>query len=763
MHIPALISDLALMLTTAGVMTILFKKLRQPLVLGYIIAGFIVGPYFTWAPSVTDTVNISTWSEIGIIILMFSLGLEFNLHKLASVGGTAIITAMTAVAGMFLVGFSCGHLLRWSMMNSVFLGGMLSMSSTTIIIKAFEDLKLKQEKFTELVFGTLVIEDIAGIFMMVLLSTIAVSQGISGGELIFSLLKMLFYLALWLLLGIYLLPTVLKKAQQLMNDETLLVVSLGICLGMVLLANHLGFSSALGAFLAGSLLAGTIHAERIEHISKPIKDLFGAVFFISVGMMVNPALILAYIGPITLITLVTVFGKPVFAFLGTLLSGQSLHTAVRCGCSLAQIGEFSFIIASLGISLGVISDYIYPIVVSVSVITTFTTPFIIGSAGKVYGLLQRRLPRKLVVYLETNTSENQSDLEKDSDWAAFIKKYFSRLALYSTIMLGIIVGGVSFLQPFLADYLDAAAPAAAIVTALVILGSMAPFLRHCLMQRNDYFISLWFKGRSNHIALIALTIFRLAVMIVLIMTPLRIMFDFSTLDILLAAVVVIVLIYRSDWLIAPYLQIEARFLTNFNERQLDARKHTDVGHSWLDEQIYVSRIVCTPESEALYKPLPELMGKQVKRSSFKIIKIIRGHKHVNIPESTEHLEPGDIAFLAGSVQELNNFSLLTGVELTKNESGGYDTLRAFIKNQERQDGHQLLCYAVTVDKDSKLAGVSVKDSPIKREWGGLLLGLERNLYPILSPNINLRLQENDLIWILGSQKVGQKLARAGLL
>ncbi len=759
MHIPALITDLALMLLVAGAMTLLFKKLRQPLVLGYIIAGFFVSPYFTLFPDVTDMASIKTWSEIGIIVLMFSLGLEFNLHKLASVGSTAIITAITELVFMLLVGFGCGRLMGWTAMNSIFLGGMLSMSSTTIIIKAFDDLKLKGAKYTELVFGALIIEDIAGIFMMVVLSTVAVSQGISGGELAGSLLKMVFYLAFWLLLGIYLLPTFLKKAEKLMNDETLLIVSLGICLGMVLLANYLGFSTALGAFLAGSLLAGTIHAEKIEHINKPIKDLFGAVFFISVGMMVNPALIWQFAGPIVVITITVIIGKAIFSTLGVLFSGQSLKTAILCGFSLAQIGEFSFIIASLGISLGVISDYIYPIVVSVSVITTFTTPFVIRSAERAYALLNLRLPQKLSNYLNRYTSEDQSATEQDSDWSAFIKKYFSRLTLYVIIILGIIFGGTSFLRPFLATHLKA--PLATFLTSFITLLAMAPFLRQCLFPRNEFFIPLWFKSRTNRLPLIVLNGFRLAVSISLVVLPIRIMYAFPRFYILLAAVALVFFIIRSDWLIAPYLKIEARFLANFNERKLQERKESGIDHSWLDERIYVSRIDFDHESPALNKLLAQLLG--TKRSGLKIIKIIRNRKHINVPERTEKFLLGDVIFIAGRISELDNLDIIRN-NLTKKAAEDLLTLRDFIKHQEQYaEADQLLCYAVTVEKGSKLAGVNIKDSKIKRDWGGILLGLERELYPIMFPNPNMRIQENDLLWILGSQKMAGKLAKVNLL
>jgi len=765
MHIPTLVVDLALMLIVAGVMTLLFKKLRQPLVLGYLVAGFIVGPYFGLVPAVTDTISVYTWSEIGIIILMFALGLEFNLHKLASVGGTAIITAITEVTFMLAVGFGCGQLMGWSTMDSVFLGGMLAMSSTTIIIKAFDDLKLKGKKFTELVFGTLVIEDIAGIFMMIILSTIAVSQGISGGALAGSLGKMVLYLALWLIMGIYLIPTFLKKTKDLMNDETLLVVSLAMCFGMVLLADTLGFSSALGAFLAGSLLAGTIHAEKIEHLSKPVKDLFGAVFFISVGMMVDPALIVQYIVPILILTLITIFLKAFFSGLGILFSGQSLNMAVHCGLSLAQIGEFSFIIATLGIALGVMSDFIYPIIVSVSVVTTFTTPYVIGVSDSVYSFLDKRLPAKLTAYLNRYTSEEQSETEKDQEWPAFIKAYFANLTLYSVIMVGIILAGTSLLWPFLTTLVNA--PLAAGLATILIIGAMAPFMRQALVQKNKHFIPLWFGSRSNHLPLLALAVVRYALMVFLIVLPIRIIFSFSLWYIILAAAFAVVLIARSEWLVGPYLKMEARFLANFNERNLDEHKKTDPSHCWLDEQFYVGRIRCDQDMPFLNKPLSDLPI--TARLGMKIIKIIRGDKHINIPEAADKLLLGDTVYITGTHEQLNDLQAITNLrgsafEFERKADGDYMTLHDFINAQdEYPENDQLLCYVIKVEKGSPLVGASIKDSQIKSDWGGLLLGLERDLYPMLNPNIRLRLEEGDLIWVLGPQKMARKLAKANLL
>ncbi|MCL1874617.1 MAG: cation:proton antiporter [Clostridiales bacterium] len=758
MLIPPLIKDLTLMLLVAGVMTLLCKKLRQPVVLGYILAGIITGPHFHFFPDVIDIHSIETWGEIGIIILMFSLGLEFNLHKLASVGGTAIITAITTMGAMILIGTGVGQLLGWTMLNSIFLGCMLSMSSTTIIIKAFNDLDLRKKRFTEIVFGALIIEDIAGIFIMVALSTIFVSQGISGGELSITLVKMVLYLALWLIVGIYLIPSVLKKTLKLMNDETLLVVSLGMCFGMALLAGYLGFSTALGAFLAGSLLAGTIHAERVEHLNKPVKDLFGAVFFISVGMLVQFDIIVQYALPILILTLVTILGQSLFSTIGVTLSGQSLKTAVFCGCSLVQIGEFSFIIATLGKNMGVTGDFLYPIIVAVSVITIFTTPFVMKAAPKVYNLLSKILPAKLTAYLNRHSAEDQQEREQDSDWRAFIKTYFSHLGIDLVIIAGTISVGIFTLWPFLQQHFQPLL--ASIMTEAAIILVMAPFLRQLLFRRNENILSLALKSKSNRLPLFALLILRLALLILAVMIPIRVIFDFPTVYLLLAALVIVVVITRSDWLISPYLSIEARFLANFNERQLEERRGILHDSRWLDQNVYVSSFICAPDMPGINQRLSELRW----TNRIKVIKIIRKNHHINIPEGKERLHPGDLVFLIASEKQLDMMQNMLTVELRKDPEKGYCTMHDFITHQEQYpEADQLLSYALYVEKDSLLIGQKIRDSGIKSDWGCLLLGLERQLYPMVFPDINMRIQANDLIWLIGSQKMTGHIVKADLV
>lgn len=749
MHLPELISDLAVILLTGGIVTVIFKKLNQPLVLGYILAGFLIGPYMPFFFNVTDSSSISTWSEIGIIILMFGLGLEFNLHKLVSVGGTAIITALTEIGGMLLFGYLVGQALGWGTMDSVFLGGMLSMSSTTIIIKAFDDLSVRKERFAQLVFGTLVVEDIAGIFMMIILSTISVGQGISGMELALKLGMLVLYLALWLILGIYLLPTLLNKASPLMSDETLLVVSLGLCFGMVLLADALGFSSALGAFLAGSLLAGTVHAERVEHLTQGVKDLFGAVFFISVGMMLDPAMVVKYIVPILVLTLVTIVGKLFFSSMGVLLSGQSLKNAVHCGCSLAQIGEFAFIIASLGLSLGVIADYIYPIIIAVSVITTLTTPFFIKHSDNIYAFVVKLLPEKLTQKLERYTDEEQSEKEQDSDWSTFLSRYIRTVALYGVIMAGIGIIGRYWLLPLLETALPSENAAKAITLAVIYLG-MALFIRPMLDTRSPQYTVLWMKKRSFRLPLMALSGIRILLIALIAFIPLKNIAGIDSVWLLPVIVAALLLASRMGWLASAYLNVEARFLTNLNERQLQHFSDSGEYEQWLDEKLCVDSF-----------SLPAgFAGQSLKdlgwgrRFGVNVIKHVHGKRKKNMPAGNTALSAGDTIYVVGEREKLRTLRLSLGLK----ESADAPTLREYIGYESEAEGG-LYSYALHVDKGDSLDGRSIKDSGIRENYDCMILGLQRGNLPIVQPDVNMTIQDNDIVWLLGTRVMAGKVLR----
>ena len=510
-----LIADLALILICAGVMTLLFKGLKQPIVLGYIVAGFLASPNMPYMPSVHDMHGVHLWSEIGVIFLLFALGLEFSFKKILKMGAAPIIAAIAIILGMMYVGSLTGSFFGWSEMDCIYLGGMLAMSSTTIIFKAFDDMGLRQERFAGLVLSVLIIEDILAIVLMVMLSTLAVSKEFEGTQMLGSILELGFFLILWFTVGIYLIPLFLRKAKSLMNEETLLITALALCFGMVVFASAVGFSAAFGAFVMGSILSETVEAQKIEHLVAPVKNLFGAIFFVSVGMMVDVALIIEYIVPILCIIAAIMLGQTILSTCGFIISGQSLKTAMKCSFSLTQIGEFAFILATLGTSLHVTSDYLYPIVVAVSVFTTFTTPYMIRLAEPAYNVVARLLPAKLIARLESNASDN--DVEEETNeihklWKSEFKKYVFILLINSVLCVAIIAimyyYGAKPIYGWLPD------PWSGIVTAIVTLAICSPFL-WALMRGGAYTATvdkLWDEGgRRMRVKITALGILRLVI------------------------------------------------------------------------------------------------------------------------------------------------------------------------------------------------------------------------------------------------------------
>ena len=747
MHLPALITDLAVILLTAGIVTVLFKKINQPLILGYILSGFLIGPYLPYFFTATDTASIQTWSEIGIIVLMFGLGLEFSFKKLMSVGAGAIITATTVVAGMLTLGYFTGLALGWGHMDAIFLGGMLSMSSTTIIIKAFSELGVEKEDFAQLVFGILVVEDIAGIFMMIILSTISVSKNISGGDLALQLSMLVLYLIIWLVLGIYFLPTIMRKATKLMTDETLLIVSLGICFGMVLLADKLGFSSALGAFVSGSLLAGTIHAERVEHITKGIKDLFGTVFFISVGMMIDPAMIVRYKFPILIISLVVIFGQSFFSTLGVELSGHGLHFAVRCGTSLAQVGEFAFIIASLGMSLGVTADYIYPIIVAVSVLTTLTTPYCIKGSDKVYHFLQRVLPGRLLARIDREESA-ETGLRQDSDWMAYLKRYVKITLIYGILMLACTILGHVFVLPLIMR-LPITERAAKLITLVLIYVAMAMFIRPFMDTHSFAYTKLWVGSGMYRAGLVALTGARIVLLLLIAFLPLHRVAGASALAILPFVGAALILLSRSGWLASSYLNAEARFIANFNERNLEENDAMSVS-DMLDERLHVSHFTVSPGSGIAGKTLRDLgWGK---RYDVNVIKLIRGTEHMNMPDGNIVLTDGDDIILLG---ESDNIAALCS-RLCSSQQLLQKTLREYMEEEESAVS-DLYSFPILVDKRSNFAGKTIRDCGLRRDYDCMILGLQRGHLPIPTPDIHTVIAPGDRVWVLATQDMADKL------
>ena len=574
-HLPILIEDLALILCAAGVFTLLFKRLRQPQVLGYLIAGFLTGPHFHLFPSVTDTHSIETWAEIGVIFLLFSLGLEFSFKKLVKVGGPAGITAVVEVLGMLLLGYVTGKGLGWSSMDSLFLGGILSISSTTIIIRAFDETGVKMRSFARLVFGILIVEDLVAILLLVLLSTIGVSRQFQGRELIWSLLRLGFFIIVWFVGGIFLIPTLLRRTKALMSPESLLIVSVALCMGMVILCTQAGFSAPLGAFIMGSILAETLDAEKIEHLIQPLKDLFGAVFFISVGMLIDPAMLWKYIGPILLITGITVLGKFLTSGMGALLSGQSLKTSVKTGLSLAQIGEFSFIIATLGLSLKVTSSHLYPIAVAVSALTTFTTPYLIKGGDRIYLWIVKMLPKRWRLRL-TRYGANTQTVRSDSAWKVLFRRYCANLLLLGVILVAIVGLSDTFLAPFIHVRLGAGEVYGPYLTAALTLAVMAPFLWAMAFRPLHGPLNNPIQGPiqpSWKAPLLVLHIVRILLALALVTALLDIYFP--TWVAIVTALVCCAAIYFvfAGRLRAVYQHLEDRFLGNLGEREAVSAQH----------------------------------------------------------------------------------------------------------------------------------------------------------------------------------------------
>lgn len=765
-EIPALISDLTAILVLAAITTLLCKKINLPSVLGYILAGFLVGPVVEFIPTIHDMANIEVWSDIGVIFLMFGLGLEFSLHKMAEVGVPGFLSAGIQALGMGIVGFFLGILLGWGTMNSVFLGVMLAMSSTMITMKSIEDMGFKEEKFSDLAMGTLVIEDIIAIFAMVILSTIAVSQSISGLALAERLGILLLYLALWLILGIYLVPTLMKKLVGLMNDEVLLIFSLALCFLMALLAEEIGLSTELGAFLAGSLLAGTVHAERVEHLITPCKNLFGAVFFVSVGFMVQPAMILKYIAPILLLAVVAIVGKLFFLTLGGLAAGQELDVSISSAAAQTQVGEFSFIIAGLGQSLSVTGAFLYPIIVAVSVVTTFTTPFLLKLAGPLTRLLERILPDKWLAAIAKYSAAKQADKSgENKDLTFFLKYYFQTLALYGVLAVGVILLGVRSLLPFLLR-LDWGGRRAELVACGMMYLALLFLLPAMLRIKKRYFTALWLESTSNRLLLSILMIFRAGVVILLAVLPAFLIFQVNPLWLASGAIPLMWIVTRSDRLTGHYLEVEARFLANFNERKLAEQfgqgDQAEV-HHWLTEQLYVVTLACPEKYVGEGMTLWDHGWGSA--DHINIIKIIRGKEHINIPEGDVKTRGGDLLVAMGSRRDLENFCFKQTVDGVRPQKGSrLQTLKEYIENQEGiPQTRQLLCCGVSLGKDLPQQGRSIRDSGIKEEWSAFLIGLERDLLPIPNPDRSMTLRTGDLLWVMGSQEMAGKLVRLGLL
>lgn len=738
-HLPTLINDLALILICAGVMTLLFKKMKQPLVLGYVVAGFLTSPYLSQTPSVMDSANIQTWADIGVIFLLFALGLEFSFKKIVKVGGTAIIVACTIIFSMVLLGIVVGASFGWKQMDCIFLGGMIAMSSTTIIYKAFDDLGLRKKQFAGLVLSVLILEDILAIVLMVMLSTMAVSHNFEGSEMLQSIAKLLFFLILWFVVGIYVIPGFLKKSRKLMSEETLLIVALGLCFGMVVIAARTGFSAAFGAFIMGSILAETVEAESIEHLVKPVKDLFGAVFFVSVGMMVEPTMIAQYALPIIIITLAVIIGQSLFGTIGVLLAGQPLRTAMQCGFSLTQIGEFAFIIASLGVTLHVTSHFLYPIVVAVSVITTFLTPYMIRLADPASNFVEKHLPQNWKGFLNRYTSGTQP-MNHQSMWKKLIIALMRITVVYSIISIAIVALSFRFLMPLLRKNMPDIW--SSIFGAFIMIVLLSPFLRAIMIKKNhsEEFVTLWNDSWGNRAPLIATIIVRVILAVSFVMFVIASLFKVSVGLVFGLALLLVTLMIMSRQLKRQSIKIERKFLQNLRYRDMRAEymgeKKPEYAGRLLSRDIHLTDFEIPGESEWAGRTLSDLnFGKKY---GVHIVSILRGKRRINIPRASERLFPKDRIQVIATDEELNNF--------------GKDLEKANSMDTNMIEKSEMTLKQLLIDSDSEFLGLTMEESRIREKYRCLVVGIEHAEDELHAPGPHEKFEENDILWVVGEKE-----------
>ena len=734
-----LVRDLAVILVSAGVFTIISKALKQPLILGYIIAGFLVGPHISWFPGISSEETVHQWSEIGIIFLMFGLGLEFSFKKLLQVGSSALVTAGSKFLGVFVIGFVVGQAMGWTAMESVFLGGLLSMSSTMVVLKSYDDMGLKDKPWAGMVFGTLVVEDLIAILLMVLLSTMAVSNRFAGGEMLFNLAKLAFFLILWFLVGIYVIPTLLKRANKYLSDEILLVVSIGLCFGMVALAEAVGFSSALGAFVMGSILAETTESEHIDRLVGPIKDLFGAIFFVSVGMMVAPAVIGEHWLTILIITLIVMLTHILFAGAGILMTGGGLRNAVQTGFSLAQLGEFGFIIAGVGVSLGVMRDFIYPVIIAVSVVTTFTTPYMIKLAEPAYGGLLRILPDKWVARLDAPEQKSRSTEAEQSEWKKLLKAYFLRIVLYGVILLAIMIGSKEFLEPLAARWFPAWSPFLLnLVVVIVTLLLMAPFLYGLAISSGSINASaskLLAEKPSNKWPIAGLVLNRTFLAISFIIAVIASHFHLAGWAVVLLILGGAAFILTARRTMHRYSALEQRFLSNLNEKEEAERRRRPVTTSVQDKMagydVHLEMLEVSPDSSLAGRPLKEIPFRA--ETGANIIKIERGSQSITIPSGDVPVFPHDRLLAVGTTEQIGRLRTMlaeTNTRLAEVQDTEFDVV------------------PITLEPDSYLTGQTLRSTHM-RDYHCMVISVLHGSDFNTNPKPDYRFEAGDVVWIAG--------------
>ncbi|WP_455071279.1 cation:proton antiporter domain-containing protein [Prevotella histicola] len=754
-ELPELVQDLALILVVAGFVTLLFKKLKQPLVLGYIVAGFLVSPHMSYTMSVVDKDDIQTWADIGVIFLLFSLGLDFSIKKILKMGASPIIAACTIIFSMMLLGVIVGHSFGWKEMDCIFLGGMVAMSSTTIIYKAFSDMGLTQQGFASTVMSVLILEDILAIVMMVMLSTVASGNSPDGVQLLGSIMKIGFFLVLWFVVGLFAIPLFLRSVRKILNSETLLIVSLGFCCLMAVISTQVGFSAAFGAFVMGSILAETVEADKIIRLVDPVKNLFGAIFFVSVGMLVKPDVIVQYAIPILLLVITILVGQALFGTLGYLLGGQTLKNAMRCGFSMAQVGEFAFIIATLGKSLGVISEFLYPVVVAVSVITTFLTPYMIRAAEPCYNVLIKHLPKRWVrrlTHIQTNNAGESAST--NNLWKVLMKKMIFNTLIYGILSAAVIAIMFSAALPICRNlsikWTGSHWIGNAVCGFLTIL-FIAPFLRSIVMKQNhsEAFKALWTDRRINRLPLTATILARVLIALSFIFYICNYLTRFKNALMIAVAVGLLILMLLSRWLKKRSITLERLFIQNLQSRDIEAQKQGKkkplFANHLIDRDIHIANLELPDDSLWAGKTLYSLRLRN--RFGVHISSILRGSKHINIPNGGTILFPGDKLQAIGNDEQLTKLSKAMKAEL-----------QPTITDIEK---HEMKLRSFTISKTSPFIGKTLKDSGIRDEYNCMVVGVDEGQKNLTLITPSRSLQAGDVLWVVGEEKDLERILALG--
>lgn len=754
-ELPELVQDLALILVVAGFVTLLFKKLKQPLVLGYIVAGFLVSPHMSYTMSVVDKDDIQTWADIGVIFLLFSLGLDFSIKKILKMGASPIIAACTIIFSMMVLGIIVGHSFGWKEMDCIFLGGMVAMSSTTIIYKAFSDMGLTQQGFASTVMSVLILEDILAIVMMVMLSTVASGNSPDGVQLLGSIMKIGFFLVLWFVVGLFAIPLFLRSVRKILNSETLLIVSLGFCCLMAVISTQVGFSAAFGAFVMGSILAETVEADKIIRLVDPVKNLFGAIFFVSVGMLVKPDVIVQYAIPILLLVITILVGQALFGTLGYLLGGQTLKNAMRCGFSMAQVGEFAFIIATLGKSLGVISEFLYPVVVAVSVITTFLTPYMIRAAEPCYNVLVKHLPKRWVrrlTHIQTNNAGESAST--NNLWKVLMKKMIFNTLIYGILSAAVIAIMFSAALPICRNlsikWTGSHWIGNAVCGFLTIL-FIAPFLRSIVMKQNhsEAFKALWTDRRINRLPLTATILARVLIALSFIFYICNYLTRFKNALMIAVAVGLLILMLLSRWLKKRSITLERLFIQNLQSRDIEAQKQGKkkplFANHLIDRDIHIANLELPDDSLWAGKTLYSLRLRN--RFGVHISSILRGSKHINIPNGGTILFPGDKLQAIGDDEQLTKLSKAMKAEL-----------QPTITDIEK---HEMKLRSFTISKTSPFIGKTLKDSGIRDEYNCMVVGVDEGQKNLTLITPSRCLQAGDVLWVVGEEKDLERILALG--